>query len=265
MTMDHISPRVLPGTPGAAFVAGSDDHDEEGVLISDEYTNPAVRRKMHEKRMGKLEAIRHKLQAPELEGQAEADVTLVGWGSTWGVIHEAIESLGGEGVTANHLHIKYLHPFHAAEVTDILTGSQRIVVIENNSSGQFARYLRAETGSKADHKVLKYDGEPFTPGYIVEAVKAIIDGSPLSLDVSQDEARELAYHFVRVKLANDARPVEFEQVSLPGYEEPLWQVLLVGRKEGEPRGSLLIGVQTGATYGWREPALEAAEQSSVAA
>jgi len=75
----------------------------------------------------------------------------------------------------------------------------------------------------------------------------------------------MAYHYIRIKLANDARPADYEQVSLPGYNEPLWQVTLVGRKEGEPRGSLMIGVQTGATYGWQEEALEAARASSVVA
>jgi 2-oxoglutarate ferredoxin oxidoreductase subunit alpha len=245
LTADHISPRLL--------------------LISDEYTNPAIRRKMQEKRMGKLDAIRHKLAPPRLEGPADADVTLVGWGSTWGVIHEAVEGLADAGITANHLHIKYLHPFHAHEVTDILSASQSIIVVENNSSGQFARYLRAETGIRADDTVLKYDGEPFTPGFIGRAVQAIIEGRPLSLDVSEDEAREMAYHFIRIKLGNDARPTDCDQVSLPGYDEPLWQVTIVGRKEGELQGELLIGVQTGATYAWREYSPEASVESSVAA
>jgi 2-oxoglutarate ferredoxin oxidoreductase subunit alpha len=265
MTADGISPRVLPGAEGTAFVAASDDHDEQGVVISDEYTNTAVRRKMHEKRMAKVEAVRDKLAPPVLEGPADANVTLVAWGSTWGVIHEAIQGLAEAGVTANHLHIKYLHPFHADEVTDILSGSQRIIVVENNFSGQFARFMRAETGIKADHHVRKYDGEPFTPGYIIEAVRAILDGQPLSRDVSQDEARKIAYHYIRINLDNEARPEGYEQVSLPDYDEALWKVTLVGRKEGEPRGSLLIGVETGATYGWGEETPEAAQASSVAA
>jgi 2-oxoglutarate ferredoxin oxidoreductase subunit alpha len=265
LTADHVSPRVLPGTPGTAFVSGSDEHDEEGVLISDEYTNPAIRRKMQEKRMGKLDAIRRKLTPPKLTGPGDADVTLVGWGSTWGVIHEAIEQLTNAGISANHLQVKYLHPFQAEAVTNLLSNSHHIVVIENNSSGQFARHLRAETGVKADDTVLKYDGEPFTPGFISQAVQAIVGGQPRSLDITQDEAREIAYHHIRVKLGNDARPTSYQRVSLPGYDEPLWQVTIVGRKEGEARGTLLIGVQTGATYAWREHALEAATASSVAA
>ena len=265
LTSDHISPRVLPGTPGGAFVSASDDHDEEGVLISDEFTNEAVRRKMQEKRMAKLEAIRQKLTPPRLEGPAGAEVTLVGWGSTWGAIHEAVEQLAEAGLSANHLHLKYLFPFQAEAVTNLLSQSRRIIVVEVNSSGQFARHLRAETGIKAEETILKYAGEPFTPGYITQTVQAIVAGRPLSLDVSQDEAREIAYHYIRVKLANEARPVGYEQVSLPGYEEPIWRVTLAGRKEGEPRGALLIGVQTGATYAWQAYAPEAELESSVIA
>ncbi|MCK6624585.1 MAG: 2-oxoacid:acceptor oxidoreductase subunit alpha [Anaerolineae bacterium] len=265
LTLDHISPRILPGTPEGMFVAASDDHDEEGVLISDEFTNEAVRRKMQEKRMAKLEAILQRLTPPQLEGPTEAEVTLVGWGSTWGAIHEAVEQLAEVGITANHLHIKYLFPFQTEAVTAILAKSRRVIVVEINGSGQFARHLRAETGLTADATILKYVGEPFTPGYITRAVQDILTGRPRSLEVSQDEARELAYHFIRVKLANEARPVAFEQASLPGYEEPVWRVTLAGRKEGEPRGVLLIGVQTGATYAWQTHAPETALESAVIA
>jgi 2-oxoglutarate ferredoxin oxidoreductase subunit alpha len=263
MTTDHISPRVLPGTPDGMFVAASDEHDEEGVLISDEFTNEAVRRKMQEKRMAKLEAIRQKLPPPRLEGPAEAEVTLVGWGSTWGAIHEAVEQLAEAGISANHLHLRYLFPFQVETVTNLLSKSRRVIVVEINGSGQLARHMRAETGLKADATILKYVGEPFTPGYISQAVQAILTGRSPSLDVTQDEAREIAYHYIRVKLANEVRPVAYEQASLPGYEEPIWQVALAGRKEGEPRGTLLIGVQTGATYAWQAYAPEAIPESSV--
>jgi 2-oxoglutarate ferredoxin oxidoreductase subunit alpha len=265
MTTDHISPRVLPGTPGAAFVTASDEHDEDGVLISDEFTNEAIRRKMQEKRMAKLEAIRQTLPPPQLEGPAEAEVTLVGWGSTWGAIHEAIEQLAEAGVSANQLHLKYLFPFQTEAVTAILSRSRRVIVVEVNGSGQFARHLRAETGIEATNTILKYNGEPFTPGYISQAVQDILAGRPRSLDVSEAEAGQIAYHYIRVKLNNEARPVGFEQVSLPGYEEPLWQVAIAGRKEGEPRGTLLIGVQTGATYAWREAIAEAEMESLIIA
>jgi hypothetical protein len=176
-----------------------------------------------------------------------------------------VEQLAEAGLSANHLHLKYLFPFQAEAVANLLSKSRRIIVIEVNSSGQFARHLRAETGIKADATILKYAGEPFTPGYITRTVQDLVAGRSLSLDVSQDEAREIAYHFIRVKLANEARPVGFEQVSLPGYDEPIWQVTLAGRKEGQRRGTLLIGVQTGATYAWQAYMPETALESSVVA
>jgi 2-oxoglutarate ferredoxin oxidoreductase subunit alpha len=254
LTADHVSPRVLPGTPNAAFVTASDEHDEEGILLSDVYTNPPLRRKMQEKRLAKMNAVLPKLAPPKLEGVAEADVTLVGWGSTWGAINEALGKLDHAGVKANQLHIKYLVPFHTDEVTEILSKARRVVVIENNGTGQFARHLRAETGIKADDTILKFDGEPFSPEYIVEAVQSILEGSWPRPDVSQEDAYEIANHYIRIKLGYSVRPEQIEPVSLPGYDEPLWQVTLVSHKDGEVKGNLLIGVQTGSTYGLLEPA-----------
>jgi 2-oxoglutarate ferredoxin oxidoreductase subunit alpha len=113
---------------------------------------------------------------PKLEGPADAEVTVVGWGSTWGVISEAVERLNREGISANHLQIKLLIPFHTTAVTDILGRSQRIVIVENNFSGQFARHLRAETGIVAKGHIRKYDGEPFEPKHIVAGVRDILAG-----------------------------------------------------------------------------------------
>ena len=253
LTDDHISPRVLPGTPDAAFVLPSDDHDEEGIVISDVFTNPPLRRKMQEKRLGKMARILPELTPPQLEGPAQADITLVGWGSTWGVIHETLEQLATAGISANHLHIKYLVPFHADKVTKILSESKRIIVVENNGTGQFARHLRAETGIKADDNLLKYDGEPFSPGYIVEAVQSILAGNWPMLELSEDDAREIAYHYIRIKLGDSARPDRCEQVTLPEYDEPLWQITLIDRKDGQLQGTLLVGAHTGSTYEMLEP------------
>src|SRR5213593_1973102 len=92
-TKSGISPRALPGTEGTIHVAATDDHDEEGILISDVFTSPPVRRKVQEKRMKKMDLVLAELPPPELEGPQDADVTLIGWGSTKGVIQEAAEQL----------------------------------------------------------------------------------------------------------------------------------------------------------------------------
>jgi 2-oxoglutarate ferredoxin oxidoreductase subunit alpha len=176
-TPSGVSPRALPGTEGTAYVAASDEHDETGVLISDEFTNPEIRARMMEKRMRKMAGLLKDCPPPQLFGPANAEVTLIGWGSTKGVIREAIALLAAQGIAANNLQIRYLVPFHEAEVRAILQASRRTLVVENNYTGQLARHLRAETGFTVDGKILKYDGEPFEPHHIVERVKEMLHGN----------------------------------------------------------------------------------------
>jgi 2-oxoglutarate ferredoxin oxidoreductase subunit alpha len=176
-TTSGVSPRAVPGVLGHIFVAATDEHDEDGTLISDEFTNPHKRRLMVEKRGRKMQGVINDIAAPGLVGPETAAVTLVGWGSTNGVIREAVEKLAGEeGIVANHLQIKWIIPFHAAEIGRILSKSKHVIIVENNYSGQFARYLRSETGFEAHGHIRKYDGEPFMPHHIVEAVKEQLAG-----------------------------------------------------------------------------------------
>jgi 2-oxoglutarate ferredoxin oxidoreductase subunit alpha len=178
ITESGISARAVPGTPGYAHVVATDEHDEDGVLISDEFTNPNKRRAMHEKRMRKMEGILLLLEPPSLFGPADAEITLVGWGSTEGVIREAMEKLADEeGIAANHLQIKWLVPLHAEAITSVLANGKTTIIVENNYSGQFARYLRSETSIVAGGHIRKYDGEPFMPHHIVDGVKAILAGA----------------------------------------------------------------------------------------
>ena len=159
-------------------MVATDEHDVDGVLISDEFTNPHKRQAMHEKRMRKMEAILPLLKPPKVFGPEEAQVTLLGWGSTEGVIHEAMDILNNqEGVAANNLQIKWMVPLHSDAIAAILSKSKKVIVVENNYSGQFARYLRSETSIVADGHIRKYDGEPFMPHHIVDGVKAILAGT----------------------------------------------------------------------------------------
>jgi 2-oxoglutarate/2-oxoacid ferredoxin oxidoreductase subunit alpha len=177
LTDTGISTRALPGTPGFEHVVATDDHDEDGVLISDEFTNPHKRQAMHEKRMRKMESILPLIDPPKLWGTEDAEVTLMGWGSTEGVIREAIQQLKEQqGITANALQIKWIVPLHAAAIESTLSKSKKLIIVENNYSGQFARYLRSETGITADGHIRKYDGEPFMPHHIVDGVKQILAG-----------------------------------------------------------------------------------------
>jgi 2-oxoglutarate/2-oxoacid ferredoxin oxidoreductase subunit alpha len=173
-TETGISPRVPPGHEGFVHVVATDEHDEAGVLISDEFTNPLIRRRMVEKRARKFDTVAADIEPPALEGPKNADVTLVGFGSTYGVIREAVAQLADEGVKANQLAIKWIVPFHSEAVTRALAKAKRIVIVENNYTGQFAQYMRGETGITAHAHIRKYDGEPFTPHHVADGVREIL-------------------------------------------------------------------------------------------
>src|SRR5580700_4580298 len=176
ITESGITPRAVPGVPGHTHTAASDEHDEDGVLISDEFTNPTKRRAMMEKRMRKVAGMETAVPPPELWGPHNAEVTLIGWGSTKGVIEEACEILNEQGISANQLQIRWLVPLHGDAILDILKDARHTIIVENNYSGQFARYLRSDTSFVPGGNIRKYDGEPFMPHHIVEAVKEQLSG-----------------------------------------------------------------------------------------
>ena len=174
ITDSGISPRAIPGTPGHMHVVATDDHDEDGGLISDEFTNPHKRRDIMEKRQRKMEGIAELLPPPTIEGPEDAEITLIGWGSTHSVIGEAAQLLTEAGIATNHIHFRWLYPIDEDAVNAVLDRSARSIIVECNYTGQFARFLRGETGFKADGHIRKYDGEPFMPHHIVDGAREIL-------------------------------------------------------------------------------------------
>jgi len=176
ITESGISPRAIPGTPEHMHVVATDDHYEDGGLISDEFTNPHKRRDIMEKRQRKMDGIVELLPPPTLEGPEDAEVTLIGWGSTHGIITEAAKILTDEGIQTNHIQFKWLYPMSEDVVNDILAKAGHAIIVECNYTGQFARFLRGETGFKADGHIRKYDGEPFMPHHIVDGTRELLIG-----------------------------------------------------------------------------------------
>ncbi len=177
-TPSGISPRVIPGVPNHLYVSATDEHDEDGVTISDVYTDPITRKKMVDKRARKMEGVVKDYTPLKLEGDASSNTVVVTYGSTWGAASEAVERLNKEGVKVAHLSFKYLVPFQEKEAIALLKG-KKVIVVEMNKAGQFARHLRAEAGITADANVRKYDGEPFEPKHIVEGIKEVLKGKNL--------------------------------------------------------------------------------------
>jgi 2-oxoglutarate ferredoxin oxidoreductase subunit alpha len=178
ITETGVSPRALPGQKGYNFVAASDEHDEKGNLVSDVLAGLPqmlkIRNAMMEKRMRKEKYIIQEFPPPKLYGDEDADITIVCWGSTCSTVREAIEELNKEGIKANSLEIKYIHPFQAEEVKNILMKAKRLLLVENNYSALMGKLIAENTGIIIKDALLRYDGEPITPLQIVYKVKEIL-------------------------------------------------------------------------------------------
>jgi 2-oxoglutarate ferredoxin oxidoreductase subunit alpha len=162
-TTDGVSPRRLPGFGPELVVADSDEHTPDGHLTED----LEVRIKMHDKRLLKLKTMVQEMGGITAAGEPDAPLTLACWGSSLGPVQEAVERLRAGGTPARMVHLSELWPFPVAAVTAALGGSKKLVIAEMNATGQLNRLLRQETGLQADHLVLKYDGAPLTPEYIL--------------------------------------------------------------------------------------------------
>jgi 2-oxoglutarate ferredoxin oxidoreductase subunit alpha len=163
-----ISPRALPGHPKAVFQACSDEHDEYGHFADED---PENRVKMVQKRLRKLDMAMQDMRGPALYGPKKADITFIGWGSTYGPIRQAVDRLNGNGSRANLLHFTDVWPFPEKRALPLLEAAKRLVCVENNATGQFSRLLRAYTGVQVGDQILRFDGRPFSPGYILDRVR----------------------------------------------------------------------------------------------
>ncbi len=193
-TDNGVSPRALPGYANCIHTASTDEHREDGDL--DESSEN--RKKMVDKRARKLAFFVEALpehEAIELHGPQEADLTLVGWGSTKGPILEAIRELnrndGNDGAAddatagqtprrarVNFLQIKMALPFPAAAAERELKRARKILVIENNATAQMASILREYTGIALTDCHLRYDGRPISSAEVAKAALLRLPSDP---------------------------------------------------------------------------------------
>jgi 2-oxoglutarate ferredoxin oxidoreductase subunit alpha len=114
------------------------------------------------------------VDATKFYGPEEAEATLVSWGSTKGPIREAMRLLEQDSTTVNYLQILYLLPFPTSIVEETLSRARKTVAVENNRTSQLSSLIREHLLTDVDHKILKYDGRPFNPGYLAERIKEVL-------------------------------------------------------------------------------------------
>jgi 2-oxoglutarate ferredoxin oxidoreductase subunit alpha len=167
LTKSGLSPRGIPGFGEGLIVLDSDEHDEEGHITED----LELRTKMVNKRLKKLDLLKKDVLAPELVGPENYNTLIIGWGSTYHAIKEAFGKLGLEDVA--FLHFKQVYPLHS-NATAYLQKAKKRVIIENNATAQFSQLIRLQTGFDMDHKILKFNGLPFSVEELELQLKSVL-------------------------------------------------------------------------------------------
>lgn len=157
-TESGVSPRLLPGKAnGNIVMVDSDEHNEFGRI--DE--SPENRVLMVDKRHRKLDGILAESEEPWEFGVDDFDTLVVGWGSTYGVIKEAVDLLNSEGKKIKALSFGDVFPLPIKRFQELYDKAKKYIVVEQNKDGQFEGLLRQEALVKADHLITKYDGRAF--------------------------------------------------------------------------------------------------------
>jgi len=169
-TEDGVSPRVLPGTlHGIHHVTGV-EHDETGK--PSEATGN--RQTQMDKRFRKLESLKFDNPVYVNAPHEEAEILLVGFNSTRGAIEEVQERLNAQGMKVNHAHIRLVHPFPSAEMAPLVAQAKKVIVVENNYTGQLANIMKMNIGGHDKiATITKYNGTPFLPGELENRVKEL--------------------------------------------------------------------------------------------
>jgi 2-oxoglutarate ferredoxin oxidoreductase subunit alpha len=171
VTKDGVSPRVIPGTKNGIHHVTGVEHDETGKP-SEAAGN---RIDQMDKRLRKLNSIQFKNPVHKNIQHENPDVLLVGFISTRGTIEEAMVRLEADGLKVNHAQIRLIHPFPTEEMLPLVEAAKKVIVVENNATGQLASLLKMNVGhANKISSLLKYDGNPFLPQDIHTRSKELI-------------------------------------------------------------------------------------------
>ena len=159
---------AVPGREGFAHILGGLEKDSETGAIS---TNPENHDLMTRLRQQKIDNI----QVPDLEvdGDADsADLLIVGFGSTYGHLHSAMDELRAAGKKVALAHFKYLNPL-PKNTAEVLSKYNKVVVAEQNM-GQLAAYLRMKVDNFVPYQFNQVKGQPFVVEELVNAFEDIL-------------------------------------------------------------------------------------------
>ena len=169
-----VRPWAIPGADGLMHrVGGLEKADGTGNVSYD----PENHARMTQLRKDRIDIIAEDIPLTSVEGDADADTVILGWGSTWGAITGAVRRLRADGTKVAHIHLTHIHPF-PKDLGEVLGRFENVIVPELNM-GQLVKLIRAEflVDAKPVNKVM---GQPFTAGEIEREVLAHMNNVEVS-------------------------------------------------------------------------------------
>ncbi|HEV7663828.1 MAG TPA: 2-oxoacid:acceptor oxidoreductase subunit alpha [Chloroflexota bacterium] len=166
ITPDGVSPMAIPGTPGGAYVATGLEHTQAANTSSDARNHAA----MTEKRFRKMDGVLAKAPPAHEYGDPSAEIGFLTWGSTFGVVAEAIDKLAAQGIKAHALAPRMVWPLPTHQIDPFLKNKRIVIVPEVNYTGQFANLLKTHYQHVEFTRLNVYGGQPFSVARLIEAV-----------------------------------------------------------------------------------------------
>jgi Pyruvate:ferredoxin oxidoreductase and related 2-oxoacid:ferredoxin oxidoreductases, alpha subunit len=169
---DGISPRAVPGTDDGAHMTTGLEHDELGRRTED----TEMRVKQVDKRDRKVETAKEREDwEPREFGDAEADTLILSWGSNEGAMVEAIEMLADDGIDVRFISVPYVFP--RPDLSDAIEAAEDVLVVECNSTGQFADLIEHDALVRVD-RINKYNGVRFTADELADRISGALTEAP---------------------------------------------------------------------------------------
>ncbi len=170
VTDSGISKRWLPGQSDAVYKANSDEHLEDGSLTEEADTAWA----MYNKRLKKEVTLLDELPEPVVYGDQNPDISFVGWGSVKNTMLDVIDCLSEfSDKKIAYLHYEYMYPLKTKAMKEFASKAKRLVLIENNATGQLGQIITAKTEIPFWEKLLKCDGRPFFIEDVLDFIKEV--------------------------------------------------------------------------------------------
>nr|WP_320116065.1 2-oxoacid:acceptor oxidoreductase subunit alpha [uncultured Desulfuromonas sp.] len=169
LTQSGISPRAIPGHGQGVVIANGNEHDEYGDT-TEEMTLSAA---MPEKRMRKQQQMIEEALQPTLIGSSDFTTLVIGWGSTYNTLKDAVESMAIPGLAL--LHFSQVYPLPTT-VAAYLNQAERIIAVEQNFTGQFADLLQRDYDCRIKQRILKYDGRALSCEHLCAQLKTLLKG-----------------------------------------------------------------------------------------